>query len=99
MIEIKRDGRVIRTGRDYSEFRKSIFENQNGCCADCGIACEFVADPDWHCSFHVHHKHGRGLGGSRRTDTLEECVGWCGACHHSHHEEERNGWSKPTAEN
>lgn len=83
-IKITKDGRTIRTGRDYTKFRRELRDSQRGWCR-CGLPTSLTADlrADW--SFHVHHTNGRGMGGSKRDDTLKACVGLCGKCHRKEH--------------
>lgn len=85
MIVVNKAGRTKRTGKDYTEFRRSLHESQNGLCYQCGKVTSLAADilSDW--SFHVHHENGRGMGGGRRDDTPESCKGICGKCHRGIH--------------
>lgn len=94
-ILTKKDGRTVRTGRAYTLFRGELYDRQNGLCFQCGRLVYTSSPVEWDDSFHVHHKHGRGLGGGKRDDTFEECVGWCGKCHREEHNERNH----PTATN
>jgi hypothetical protein len=84
-VKITRDGRVIRTGVEYTRFRQQLFYDQKGQCAECGRVTSLMAPlcSDW--SFHVHHTRGRGMGSSKRDDTAESCVGLCGEDHRRKH--------------
>jgi ribosomal protein S27AE len=92
-ITYTKDGRTIRTKRSYTEFRHRVYESQHGMCHSCGrntfLALDILDDR----SFHVHHKNGRGLGGSKRDDILEAVLGLCGRCHREEHNERNH----PTA--
>lgn len=85
-IKVTRDGRTIRTGRAYTQFRGTLYMQQDGICGQCGRLVYLSSPLEWDDSFHVHHKHGRGMGGSKRDDTFEECVGLCGDCHRKEHD-------------
>lgn len=101
MISIKKDGRTIRTGRHYTEFRAEVFATQAGKCANpkCGRPTCLEEDlaSDW--SFHLNHLQGRG--GGKRDDVMfrdgkQICRGECGACHRRFHHQECKGelqWS------
>jgi len=83
MIKTTKDGRTIRTGKDYTEFRGLVWTTQGGHCAKCA-RFTFLSHPlEWDSSFHNHHKNGRG--GGKRDDTLEACTGLCGKCHREEH--------------
>ena len=75
-----KDGRIILEGQHYTQFRHDIWDSQNGRCIRCGRAVLF--DPEW---FHVHHKNGRGMGGSKRNDIPSEVEGLCRNCHGKEH--------------
>ena len=76
-VKIKKDGRRILTGKDYTEFKRRVLESQGGKCAQCaGDLAEWAAE--------LHHKHGRGLGGGFRNDEFGECEVLCHWCHRRH---------------
>lgn len=88
MIGTTKDGRVIRSGRDYSQFRRDLHFLQDALCARClryTLLGAWLEDDN---SFHVHHTNGRGMGGSKRDDTLEACEGLCGKCHREEHNQQ-----------
>jgi hypothetical protein len=86
LIKTTKDGRTIREGKDYTIFRWQLWERQTvGMCARCHKGTSLSADPEDYNSFHVHHVNGRGMGGGKRDDTFEACVGLCGACHRKEH--------------
>jgi hypothetical protein len=85
-VRTTKDGRTIRTGRDYTSFRFDLFVSQHGMCIECQRMCSLHAPLEWDNSFHVHHVNGRGMGGSKRDDTFEACKGLCGADHRRQHQ-------------
>lgn len=86
MIVTTKDGRILRDGKDYTAFRRSLYDAQEGRCAECGRYTSLELWPEDPNSFHVHHRNGRGLGGGKRTDTLEACEGLCFTCHIGKHD-------------
>jgi hypothetical protein len=80
MIWTTKDGRTIRDGKDYTEFRHDVWDAQEGRCLNCGRSVMF--DPEW---FQVHHKNGRGMGGSKRNDVPGAVAGLCTDCHRKQH--------------
>lgn len=85
VITTTKDGRTIRTGKSYTEFRRALYVEQGGKCARCRRICRLEVPLTWDYAFHVHHKNGRGLGGGKRDDTFEACEGLYGACHRKEH--------------
>ena len=85
MIETKKDGRTIRTGKDYTLFRHVLWKEQKGCCTECGRFTSLNAELISDFSFHTDHTNGRGMGGSKRDDTSSSCRGMCGYCHRKKH--------------
>jgi len=85
MITTTKDGRIIRKGADYTEFRLKLHWLQLGRCTRCGGYSEPSLPPESAFSFHVHHTNGRGMGGAKRDDTFESCEGLCGNCHRKEH--------------
>ena len=85
MIKTTKDGRTIREGKNYTIFRWQLWGNQDGICVRCFRDTSLSADLEDDRSFHVHHKNGRGMGGSKRDDTFEACTGLCGKCHREEH--------------
>ena len=85
MIKVTKDKRTIRTGKDYTRFRQVVYELQGAMCGQCRIFTSMGYEPEHDYSFHVHHKNGRGMGGSKRDDTFEACTGLCGSCHRKEH--------------
>lgn len=93
MIKITKDGRTIRTGRHYTDFRVSVWEHQFGVCYRCPRRTDLGIDIFCDNSFHVHHVNGRGIGGSKRDDVIERdghvvCEGLCGICHRKEHNQQ-----------
>jgi hypothetical protein len=97
VIRVTKDGRTIRTAKDYTAFRHALWEVNHGNCWKCERRTNLVAHPSADNSFHVHHKGGRGLGGSKRDDTFLKCSGLCGFCHRGLHKQGCSGvpqWSR-----
>lgn len=110
MIRITKDGRTIRTGRDYTEFRREVYADQKGQCGDpkCDLAqqggrvCSLMVPLEWDEAFHLNHLSGRG--GGKRDDVMfrngrQVCRGDCGKCHRVFHGQQgkvpsRLHWSK-----
>ena len=88
-VKVKKDGRVVRTGKDYTAFRYELYMSQLGKCAECGCQTSLVLDAWNSNSFHVHHVNGRGMGGGKHSDTFLACVGLCGKDHRRKHETTR----------
>ena len=84
-IRKTKDGRTIRTGKDYTQFRRSIWELQDGRCARTGSMTSLTAPLECAYSFHVHHIGGRGLGGSKRDDIPSKVEGLSGTEHRKEH--------------
>ena len=82
-IKTTKDGRTIRTGKDYTAFRHDMWATGGGACWECGHPTGLQYPPSYSNSFHVHHKRGRG--GGKRTDTFLACQGLCGDCHRRKH--------------
>jgi len=83
-IVLKKDGRTILTGKHYTKLRESVWLSFAGRCVNCMryvnlMPCGTDAD------MHLHHKNGRGMGGSKRNDVIEECEALCAACHRKEH--------------
>jgi hypothetical protein len=85
VIKKTKDGRTIRTGKDYTALRIMLYAYQEGACFQCKRNTALSAHElaDW--LFHVHHVKGRGMGGGKRDDSPDSCVGLCGSCHRSTH--------------
>ena len=88
MIRTTKDARTIRTGSDYVRFRIDVAESQQYRCAMCGRSMFLTRDIELDDSCHLHHRKGRGMGGSKRDDTPEMCVALCGKCHREIHAKE-----------
>ena len=84
-VKITKDGRTIRTGKDYTEFRYELWMVQEHVCINCNAVTSLTVHLMANNSFHVHHINGRGMGGSRRDDTFRACDGLCGSCHRKEH--------------
>jgi hypothetical protein len=81
-IRVTKDGRTIRTGKHYADFRFDLYQKQGAMC-NCGRMTSLYMESVYDSSFHVHHVNGRG--GGKRDDTLEACEGLCGRCHRIKH--------------
>jgi hypothetical protein len=88
MIEVTKDGRTKRTGKDYTEFRLALYKLQSARCFQCGRWTFLLHPIEWDDSFHVDHADGRGIGGSKRDDTFRACHGLCGKCHRIKHHQQ-----------
>lgn len=92
-IEIKKDGRTIRTKKDYSKFRRELYYSQHGRCIRCERPTMFNIDIDSDYAFHVAHRGSRGMGSSFRDDVLgpnkgQVLGGLCGRCHRKEHHQQ-----------
>ncbi len=90
MIKTTKDGRTIRTGKDYTKFRADLYVKQNASCIECDQTCVFDAPLEWNNSFHVAHHGSRGMGGAIRDDVVgpkrgQVEGGLCGKCHRESH--------------
>jgi hypothetical protein len=85
VIKTTKDGRTIRTGKDYTAFRREVYEMQSGRCVRCIRTTSLEADILSDYSFHVHHRDGRGMGGSKRDDVPSKVEGLCGKDHRLEH--------------
>jgi hypothetical protein len=85
MIKTTKDGRTILSGKDYTRFRSQLHEQSYGLCTQCHRRTLLTSPLDYDNSFHTHHKNGRGMGGSKRDDTVHSCEGLCGKCHREEH--------------
>lgn len=73
---VTKDGRLIESPTRYRRTKAKMWDEQNGCCAKCGIYMDFSRSER-------HHPGGRGLGGGKRDD--RKTVLWCEKCHTEHH--------------
>ena len=95
MIKTTKDSRTIRTGKDYTAFRRKVFEDQRGRCMTCGMWTNLELPIEFASSFHIAHRGSRGMGGSIRDDVIGpnkgqvEC-GKCGSCHREDHHQGRS---------
>lgn len=83
-VKVKKDGRTILTGRDYTAHKMKVWEAQGRRCAGpCGCYLPFqYAELD--------HAAGRGMGGSKRDDLAEGNTVKCSNCHRLRHYQERD---------
>ena len=89
-IKTTKDGRMIRSGKDYTAFRRQVFEDQRGRCMTCGAWTNLEAPIEFAGSFHIAHRGSRGMGGSIRDDVVGPKRGAveggkCGHCHRKEH--------------
>lgn len=92
-IVITKDGRTIRDGKDYSEFRIQLHKDQQGICMTCGRLTSLVVPLEYGHSFHVSHRGSRGMGSAIRDDVVgpkrgQVEGGKCGGCHRQEHNQE-----------
>jgi hypothetical protein len=90
VIKVTKDGRTIRTGTDYTGFRRVVHRGQWGNCLNCGRNTSLTVAFESDFSFHLTHCGTRGLGGSLRDDVLGTKKGQveggkCGKCHRAEH--------------
>lgn len=78
MVRTTKDGRRILSGTHYTAFRKAIYDRCIGVCELCTAGIRFE-------DMEVHHKNGRGMGGSKRDDVPEAVLGICIPCHQARH--------------
>jgi 5-methylcytosine-specific restriction endonuclease McrA len=80
-----RTGRVILEGKDYTEFRRTLFQRSGGHCEipkEDGEPCGVYAPWMGYRHGEVHHVIKRSHGGS---DTPENCFWSCDSCHRGEH--------------
>ena len=90
MIRITKDGRTIRTGKHYTEFRAYLFVSQNARCIECERITSTSSPLEYDDSFHVAHRGSRGMGSAIRDDVVgpkrgQVEGGKCGSCHRKEH--------------
>jgi len=88
MIKVTKDGRTIRTDKDYTDWRREMWGQQAGACQSCGRPTNLSVSFEYTNSFHCHHIYGRG--GGKRDDVRfrnekQICRGDCGECHRREH--------------
>lgn len=86
-VKRRKDGRVILTGKDYTEHKRRVWLSQDKLCATCGFYVQF-SDSEFD------HHAGRGLGGSRRDDMDERNTVRHSFCHALRHYKERDLYAK-----
>jgi hypothetical protein len=87
MIKTTKDGRTILSGQDYRDFKmQRLVVDKYHCSIDpvmtddgpvtlgCG---RFIG----YCNADLHHIDGRGMGGSKRDDTIAKTRALCRSCH------------------
>ena len=91
-VVIKKDGRVVlRTPAQWAKRREEVWERDARKCVRCaaGVPLHDLCDPMTGdvvmIAAEIHHKRGRGLGGSLRDDRLEALETLCFRCHSKHH--------------
>jgi len=89
-IKTTKDGRVIRSGSDYADFRRDLWRKQRWTCCTCSriTGLDMPIESDY--SFHVAHRGSRGMGGGFRDDVVgtkrgQVEGGKCGGCHRKEH--------------
>lgn len=90
MIKTTKDGRTIRTGKDYKEFRSGLHSLQNARCLACPRITRIDVPLEWDNAFHVSHRGSRGMGSAIRDDVVgprrgQVEGGKCGKCHREEH--------------
>lgn len=92
-IRVTKDGRTIRTGKDYTAFRREVFHDQNASCMDCTRTTFLLSDLERDDSFHLAHRGSRGMGSAIRDDVVgpkrgQVEGGKCGRCHRQEHHQQ-----------
>jgi len=90
-IKKTKDGRTIRTGKEYTDFRRQLYDKQKRLCIKCGRVTRLDISIYFGNSFHVAHRGSRGMGSAIRDDVVGEKRGQveggkCGACHREDHQ-------------
>jgi 5-methylcytosine-specific restriction endonuclease McrA len=86
-IRILKDGRVVRSGKDYTELRIAVFLRDKGRCIRCRKRVFLEQQgSDW--DMHLAHIHARKMGGGSRDDTKENTITLCAACHRREHNQQ-----------
>ncbi len=76
-VKIKKDGRTILSGKNYTDHKIEVWESQERKCSDCGRYLSFD-------SAEFHHYASRGMGGCFRDDLDHRNRVLCGGpmgCH------------------
>jgi hypothetical protein len=99
-IRVTKDGRTIREGAHYSDFRYMVWNLQAGRCIECSGPTDYYADLDRDYSFHLAHRGTRGMGSSFRDDVLGPKKGQveggkCGKHHRIEHNQQSAVQSQP----
>jgi hypothetical protein len=89
-IRKTKDGRTLRTGLDYTKFRRELHEAQKQLCIKCGRYTRTNISLEFDNSFHVSHRGSRGMGSGIRDDVVgpkrgQVEGGLCGRCHRESH--------------
>lgn len=78
--KITGDGRVICRGADMTDLRERVGLREAELCQGCeGWAP--IYPPEGTLAGEMHHKHGRGMGSSKRNDIAAEMDWLCQTCH------------------
>ena len=81
-IVVKKDGREILSPYQWAKRRAEVWERDSGRC----VRCSRVVPLNGESAAEIHHKQGRGIGGSLRDDRLEALETLCFTCHRGHHQ-------------
>jgi hypothetical protein len=73
-------GRLILRGADMEDLRRRVGEREAEICQGCQEYAPLYP-PDGQIAGEMHHKHGRGMGSSKRDDRAEWMAWLCRACH------------------
>ena len=77
MKRVTKDGRLILTGRDWTEQKRRRWKLDNESCVGCGNEMPFE-------NTDCHHKRSRGMNGCYRDDNIDNLETKCGevwGCH------------------
>ena len=92
-VRVTKDGRTIRSGESYSEFRRYLYRFQDGRCVRCDRRTFLTVALEADDSFQVAHRGTRGMGAGYRDDVLglrrgQVEGGVCGKCHRQEHHQQ-----------
>ena len=92
-IMVTTDGRTIRSGQSYTEFRRCLYRFQDGRCVRCDRRTFLGVSLESENSFQVAHRGTRGMGAGYRDDVLglrrgQVEGGLCGKCHREEHHQQ-----------
>lgn len=89
-VKIMKDGRRVLSGIDYTNLKRDAFSLAQGACQICGGSVRWDdCELDHYKDIHGNPILSRGMGGSRRHDSLETCRTTHRWCNHNRVANER----------